>query len=186
MRGEDGFGIKEVVIVVVLVGVTAGVAYPQWLRARVSANESAMIGDTRTMISAQASYASSNAHMYESDVTCLAEPSRCIPGYPASAPIFLEPALAANRSTHKGFKRSFTGLCSGSCQVADDKGKLISSKTSADTYTFVGLPEQPGRGGVHAFCADDSGVICYEADGKPENLVDTEGLRCKPGCSPMC
>jgi type II secretory pathway pseudopilin PulG len=186
MLREEGFGIKEVMIVVILVGITASVAYPQWLRAKVSANESAVIGDTRTIITAQATYAAANASMYDSDLTCLAEPSRCIPNYPPSAPTFLEPELARQRYVKQGYQRSFDGLCSGTCELVDECGNEISSKTSADTYTFAVAPERLERTGVRAFCADDTGVICWEPGGNAARLIDKAGLRCVPGCSAIC
>jgi type II secretory pathway pseudopilin PulG len=189
MRHERGIAVVEVVILLVVVGLVASIAVPAWLRARVSANESAVIGDTRTVITAQATYAAANANMYDSDLSCLAEPSRCIPGYAPSAPAFLEPDLARQRYLKQGYRRSFSGLCSGSsgeCQLVDECGNEISSKTSADTYTFVGAPERPGKTGIRAFCADDTGVICYEENGNATNLVGKEGQQCKAGCNAMC
>ncbi|HUG51981.1 MAG TPA: hypothetical protein VMR21_00195, partial [Vicinamibacteria bacterium] len=117
------------------------------LRARVSANESAAIGDTRTVISGEAAYQSANSGFYGT-LTCLATPGTCITSY--TGPTFLDSSIAGSATvTKQGYSRNWT-----------EQANTASGITGAvDTFCYQATPSVAGKTGVRAFGGDSSGVI---------------------------
>jgi hypothetical protein len=133
-------------------------------KARASANESAAIGDIRTVISAQAAYQSTFSAYGE--MRCLADPKVCDAS--ASGPNYVDSELGALKPRH-GYKYTFQG---GPPLGAGFEGFAVSA-----------VPENPGgQAGTRSFCGDASGLICVNADGAP---FDMQGGRCPEGCTPL-
>jgi hypothetical protein len=105
------------------------------------------IGDVRTVISAQAAYQSVNGGFYDT-LECLRGPGRCIPSYPANAPVFLEAATATPRN---GYRARFDP------GPAAEKTP-VTSPSSLTSYAVWMIPDEgrPGR----TLCGDHTGIVC--------------------------
>jgi hypothetical protein len=166
-----------VIVAVFSVGIVAAIAIPSLLRARVSANEAATIGDLRTMVSAQAAYTSANGGFHDRP-QCLVRPVDCIPGYPGTAPTFLDPTLFSSELRH-GYRFRFVPGPEAPSEVMQ-RGEV--SPSSLAGFAYVAEPAQPGQTGVRAFCAEASGVICFDPDGR---LGEASDGTCPADCSPL-
>jgi hypothetical protein len=176
--GGQGLAVAGIALAVIsilltpFIGIIAAIAIPSFLRARISANEAAAIGDIRTVIMAEAAYQSINGGYYDR-LECLAEPSRCVPGYSGSSMLGAEIARAA---TKNGYRRSFhAGL------PASPRPPAV-SPTSMMSFAYVTVPDKKGTTGVRAFCGDHTGVICYKLDGV---LPETLAGECPKECAPL-
>lgn len=130
------------------------------------ANEARAIGDVRTVISAQAAYSSTNGGLYEADLACLATPSRCFPGYPATAPFFLDSGLAS-LAPKNGYARAFVAGPRPSGGVPPG-----SSPSSVRTWAYTARPLEYGKTGFRSFFADETGVIRFAREDRPATSRD--------------
>lgn len=173
-------GVVLLLMAIVGGGMVAAIAIPSLLRARVSANESAGIGDLRTMVSAQATYASANMGHYDT-LECLVQPTGgCIPEYPAQAPEFLSAKML--ESPRAGYVFTFHP---GPPAPPDDIIEGRASPTSITGWAYTAVPVTPGTTGVRAFCTDQSGMICFVASGSEPFLQDGQCPGSDMGCEPL-
>lgn len=176
--GTPGWAIAAAVLVIGVfgVGMIAAIAIPSLLRARISANESAVIGDLRAVLSAEAAYRDANGGLFEGRLECLASPGEgCLP---AGGSSFLDPGLAEAAPRH-----GYRGRLEAGPTPEIDTAR--SSPTSVVSFAYVTQPVQAGQTGVRSFCGDSSGLLCYRADGGDIPVVDGACPRTAAECTPL-
>jgi len=160
MKAARGFTVLELVIVVAVAGIVASITIPALIRGRVAANESATIGDIRTLISAQSAYRTVNSGFYDSNLDCLVDPDGCVPFYPTSAPSFLDSTLASQQSK-AGYNRLFQG------GPLPANTPTTASSSSTLSYRYDATAVTVGLTGVRGFAGDFTDRICFTPDGAP-------------------
>jgi type IV pilus assembly protein PilA len=177
---STGSGATIVIVAVItvfvgifMVGIIAAIAIPSLLRARVSANESAAIGNLRTLASAEVAYAQTWNSGFSDTPECLANPSSCVPGAD-SQPMFDSSSIQFDKPK-TGYLLEFQP---GQPAVAPEGARI--SPSSVSSFTITAVPATPGQTGVRSFCTDALGNVCWVGDGERFDVSDGTCGQCKP------
>ncbi len=139
-RGNTGFSLIELLIVVAVILVIAAIAIPNFIRSKISANEGAAIQDLRNITTAEVVYSTTYGIGYSTSLASLAGNSAIVDQNNAQ---LIDTVLAAGTKT--GYNFSYSVI------ATDILGHVASYGLNAD-------PQSPTTGQRH-FYADQTGVI---------------------------
>jgi hypothetical protein len=122
------------------------IAIPSLLRARVSANESATIGDLRTIQSAEAAFESQFGHY--GTLSNLVWP-------PYDGPRFIDESLMHGGETRHGYRYNLQLDWGDSPRIASLSPLLAAPRS---TFQVFACPEKPGVTGVRYFLANPESI----------------------------
>jgi hypothetical protein len=155
MRSIRFLRVRDVAIFVAINTVLLLILYAKFLRARSNNNESRAIGDTRSLISANATYASANCGLYAETLQCLTREGGeiCIPDYPTNAPQFLGGEVARpSPYTKAGYWRHYEGF-----NVPEEIPSKCAPR-SVQFYCYASWPMTHGVTGIRSFVGTPVGI----------------------------
>ena len=142
-RGQAGFTLVEIMIVVAIIALLAAVAIPNVLRGRTTSNESAAVGNLRALVASMEMYRSVN-NVYPTTWNTDMYGANCNTGT-APDPDFGPPSFCLDLdagATVQGYTYTYAG---GAAPVT--------------TYTIVAVPQTLGTTGSRSFMANQTGLI---------------------------
>jgi prepilin-type N-terminal cleavage/methylation domain-containing protein len=146
-KRQKGFSLIELLVVVAIILIIAAIAIPNLMGARMSANEAAAVGATRTLHTACATYSYTYGTGYPAALGNLGPAAVAT----AATADLIDSALVTGR--RNGYLFTYT-------PAAPDANGLI------DSYTINADPVAPGQTGVRYFFEDPTGVITYAFGGQ--------------------
>ncbi len=152
-RKQGGFTLVEIMIVVAIIALIAAIAIPNLLRARHNANETAAIGNLKTLVDSMESFrANQSPTTYPgAGVVSGNVPVTGIGNLDDTVPPYIDGVLAGG--TRQGYIFTYTV---GPVRVVNIGGQAFNAY---DTYTLIVNPVTPGITGTRGFFVDQSGVI---------------------------
>jgi type IV pilus assembly protein PilA len=151
-----GFTLIELLVVVAIILIIAAIAIPNFMRARMSANEASAATMVRAVGTAATVYSTTWDNGYPPTLAALGGPG---PAATCDQAVLLDGLITAAPNIKSGYQFAYTGI-----------GPTVTAPAGCgapgyDAYLVTAIPAVPGFSGTRSFCSDLPGVIHYDLTG---------------------
>ncbi len=150
-----GFSLIELLIVVAIILIIAAIAIPNFLQARIAANQAAAAQMVRTVTSANVVYSTTYGNGYAPSLAVLggvASPPTC------NGALLLDSIVSMPPNTKSGY--AFGYLAAGATVLNPPAG----CAPGYEAYLIAANPVSPMTG-TNSYCSDQPGTIHYDSAG---------------------
>ena len=126
-KNKKGFTLVELVVVIAILGILAGIAIPRFMDATASARGAKVVADMRTVESSLSMYYAKNGTYYSTGTTGVTIPNLVTAGYLASEPVPPSGTMIVDKSS------TYTSAASKSVP-GSSYGVDVTSANSATVY----------------------------------------------------
>jgi type IV pilus assembly protein PilA len=149
-----GFSLIELLIVVAIILIIAAIAIPNFLQAKISANQAAAVETVRTITTASEVYSTTWGNGFPPSLSALGGlvPATC------NGAVLIDNLIATTPNSKSGYTFSYTPQ--GPAVTSPPAG--CTAGYNADIVTAV---PQSIYSGTDSYCADEPGVIHYNTTG---------------------
>jgi len=159
IEGRDaGFTLLELLVVVAIILIIAGISIPNLLKSRMTANEGSAVGNLRTISTASVVYNSTFGNGFPPSLNALggitAAAAKC------DFANLIADNLASPPSQQSGYSFTYVGQNGNASQGAG------CGAPGFNGYLTYAVPLSEGITGQRSFCSDTPGVIHFDINGK--------------------
>jgi type IV pilus assembly protein PilA len=161
---DQGFSLIELLIVVAIILIIAAIAIPNFMRARMAANEAAAAETIRTLTTASVVYATTYSNGYPPTLATLGGG----PIATCNQADLMDPIVTNPPNQKSGYVFQYTGI-GGNVIAAAGCGA-----PGFNGYFVAAAPTTIGVTGQRSFCSDTPGVVHFD----PTGLVPGSAAAC--------
>ena len=155
LKGDSGFSLIELLIVVAVILIIASIAVPSFLRARMAANEASAAASIRSISTAAVAYSTTYGNGYPPSLVALSGAGAAT----CDLSDLGDPVVSTAPNQKSGYTFAYVGQTVNATLVPGCNAPGYGG------YLVTAAPITPGVSGRRSFCSDTPGVLYSDQTG---------------------